>query len=97
MYELLSGAVQSFRELGVVLAGGHTTEGSELALGFSVTGHAEADRLFQKSRLQPGDRLMLTKPLGSGALLAAWMRGAVQGGLVREAVAVDAPGEPKRR
>ena len=75
LYELLSGAVQSLRELGVVLAGGHTTEGSELALGFSVTGHAEADRLFQKSRLQPGDRLLLTKPLGSGALLAAWMRG----------------------
>jgi selenide, water dikinase len=75
LYELLSGAVQSFRELGVVLAGGHTTEGSELALGFSVTGHAEADRLFQKGRLQPGEVLVLTKPLGSGALLAAWMRG----------------------
>src|SRR5262249_35519087 len=75
LYELLSGAVQSLRELGVVLAGGHTTEGSELALGFSVTGYAEADRLFQKSRLRPGDRLILTKPLGSGALLAAWMRG----------------------
>jgi selenide,water dikinase len=76
LYELLSGAVRSLRELGVVLTGGHTTEGSELALGFSVTGHAEADRLFQKNRLQPGDRLLLTKPLGSGALLAAWMRGA---------------------
>jgi selenide,water dikinase len=75
LYELLSGAVRSLRELGVVLAGGHTTEGHELALGFSVTGHAEEDRLFQKSRLQPGDRLLLTKPLGSGALLAAWMRG----------------------
>jgi selenide,water dikinase len=74
LYELLSGAVQSLRELGVVLAGGHTTEGSELALGFAVTGHAEEDRLFQKSLLQPGDRLILTKPLGSGALLAAWMR-----------------------
>src|SRR5439155_3929917 len=47
LYDLLSGAVQSLRELGVVLAGGHTTEGSELALGFSVTGYAEADRLFQ--------------------------------------------------
>jgi selenide,water dikinase len=75
LYELLSGAVRSLRELGVVLAGGHTTEGSELALGFAVTGHAEEDRLFQKSRLQPGNRLILTKPLGSGAVLAAWMRG----------------------
>jgi selenide,water dikinase len=75
LYELLSGAVDSLRALGVVLTGGHTTEGSELALGFAVTGFGEADRLFQKSRLRPGDRLVLTKPLGSGALLAAWMRG----------------------
>ena len=76
LYELLSGAVRSLREAGVVLVGGHTTEGAELALGFSVTGHAEAGRLFQKSALQVGDQLILTKPLGSGALLAAWMRGA---------------------
>jgi selenide,water dikinase len=75
LYELLSGAVRSLREAGVVLVGGHTTEGAELALGFSVTGHAEAGQLFQKNALQVGDRLILTKPLGSGALLAAWMRG----------------------
>ena len=75
LYELLCGAVQSLRQLGVVLTGGHTTEGNELALGFAVTGFAEEDRLFQKSKLQAGDRLILTKPLGSGALLAAWMRG----------------------
>jgi selenide,water dikinase len=75
LFELLSGAVHSFRQLGVVLTGGHTTEGSELALGFSVTGFAEEGRLFQKGNLQPGDKLILTKPLGSGALLAAWMRG----------------------
>jgi selenide,water dikinase len=75
LYELLSGAVESFRRLGVVLTGGHTTEGSELALGFAVTGFGEEGRLFQKCNLRPGDRLILTKPLGSGALLAAWMRG----------------------
>ncbi len=75
LFELLSGAVESFRKLGVVLTGGHTSEGTELALGFSVTGFGEEDRLFQKSRLRPGDVLILTKPLGSGALLAAWMRG----------------------
>src|SRR5262249_10786617 len=76
LYELLAGAVDTFRKLGVVLTGGHTTEGSELALGFAVTGFAEEGRLFQKGKLRPGDALVLTKPLGSGALLAAWMRGA---------------------
>lgn len=73
--ELLLGATAAFRDLGVVLAGGHTTEGQELALGFSVTGHADAKRLFRKDGLQKGDLLILTKPLGTGALLAAWMRG----------------------
>ena len=75
LFELLSGAVESFRQLGVVLTGGHTTEGADLALGFAVTGYGEEGRLFQKGRLRPGDRLILTKPLGTGALLAAWMRG----------------------
>lgn len=76
LYELLSGATHTLRQAGMTLTGGHTTEGAELALGFSVTGHAEEDRLFRKSALQPGDVLILTKPVGSGALLAAWMRGA---------------------
>ncbi len=75
LFELLSGAVESLRDVGVVLTGGHTTEGSELALGFAVTGFAEESRLFQKSKLRAGDKLVLAKPLGSGALLAAWMRG----------------------
>jgi len=76
LYELMTGAVQSLRSLGVILTGGHTTEGPDLALGFAVTGHAEEDRLFQKSHLRAGDVLILAKPIGSGALLAAWMRGA---------------------
>jgi selenide,water dikinase len=73
--ELMAGAQRTLREEGVTLAGGHTTEGAELALGFSVTGHAEESALFRKGGLRPNDKLILTKPLGSGALLAAWMRG----------------------
>jgi selenide, water dikinase len=75
LYELLSGAVHTFRLARVVLTGGHTTEGSDLALGFAITGFAEEGQLFQKGKLRVGDRLILTKPLGSGAILAAWMRG----------------------
>lgn len=73
--EMLDGASAVLREEGVTLTGGHTTEGPELALGFSVTGHAEQNRLFHKGGLRPGDRLILTKPVGTGAILAAWMRG----------------------
>ncbi len=75
LFELLSGAVHTFQKIGVVLTGGHTTEGTDLALGFAVTGFAEEGQLFQKNQLRSGDQLILTKPLGSGAILAAWMRG----------------------
>jgi selenide, water dikinase len=75
LHEMLSGATREFRDLGITLAGGHTTEGADLALGFAITGFAEESRLFRKSALRVGDALILTKPLGSGALLAAAMRG----------------------
>jgi selenide,water dikinase len=84
LFELLSGAVAVFRRLGVTLTGGHTTEGAELSLGFAVTGHGEEDRLFRKAGLAPGDKLVLTKPVGSGALLAAWMRGECSANWFRE-------------
>ncbi len=73
--ELLAGATRTFGELGVVLTGGHTSEGHDLSLGFSVTGYANEDQLFRKGNLVPGDALILTKPIGTGAVMAAWMRG----------------------
>jgi selenide,water dikinase len=86
LHEMLAGAALVFRELGVALAGGHTTEGQELALGFAATGYARVDRLFRKGALKPGDVLVLTKPLGTGALLAAWMRGWCRAGWFEAAV-----------
>ncbi len=74
LFELLAGAQRSLTDSGVTLGGGHTTEGHELAVGFAVTGYAEEEQLFRKGNLKPGDQLVLTKPLGTGALLAAWMR-----------------------
>ncbi len=74
--ELLSGALRTFADHNVALAGGHTTEAAELAVGFAITGTANEQQLFRKAALQPGDRLILTKPIGTGVLLAAAMRGA---------------------
>lgn len=73
--EMLGGATRELRALRVALSGGHTTEGTELALGLAVTGHGERDTLFRKGGLRPGDKLVITKPVGTGAILAAWMRG----------------------
>ena len=72
--QLLKGAVDALNADGVPLAGGHSSEGAELSLGIAATGTADGP-LLTKSGCRPGDRLLLTKPLGSGVLLAAHMRG----------------------
>ena len=75
LFQALSGALACFRAHGVTLTGGHTSESPEFQIGFSVTGYADENQLFRKAGLQPGDRLVLTKPLGSGALLRSHMLG----------------------
>ena len=72
--DLLAGAVAELNAAGAALVGGHTTEGAELTLGFSVSGVAERQALLRKGGMRPGDRLLLTKPVGTGTLFAADMR-----------------------
>jgi selenide,water dikinase len=72
---ILRGGAAKVREAGGVIAGGHTIWDDEPKYGLAVTGIAHPSRLFRKSGLKPGDRLYLTKPLGTGALLSAWKDG----------------------
>jgi selenide, water dikinase len=75
---MLQGATEILREDGCALVGGHSAEASETALGFSVTGLVESGKILRKAGLQPGDQLILTKPLGTGIVLAGHMRGNVR-------------------
>ena len=75
---MLQGASEVLRADGCALVGGHSAEASEAALGFSVTGLVESGRVLRKGGLQPGDQLILTKPLGTGIVLAGHMRGNVR-------------------
>ncbi len=72
--QMLLGANEIFRETRTNLAGGHTSECPELALGFVVNGIADTDKVMRKGGLQCGDALVLTKALGTGVLFAAEMR-----------------------
>jgi selenide, water dikinase len=74
LYQMLKGGTEVIEKAGAALVGGHTAEGAEMALGFAVTGRLRPGRLMRKGGLRPGDRLILTKPLGTGVILAAEMR-----------------------
>jgi selenide,water dikinase len=63
------------REAGGTLAGGHTIRDPEPKYGLAVIGAAHPDRLLRKGGARPGDRLVLTKPLGTGILVSGSRQG----------------------
>jgi selenide,water dikinase len=87
LFHMLRGGLDVLEPAGAVLIGGHSAEGAEFALGFAVTGRPRPGKLLRKAGLRPGDRLILTKPLGTGVILAAAARGLVSSRLVEAAIA----------
>ena len=87
LIHLLSGVSDIIQAEGVQLVGGHTCEGLELACGLSVQGYTEnPTKLLRKRGGRVGDKIVLTKPLGTGALFAADMRAQCRGEYVAEAI-----------
>ena len=82
--DILRGGQDKVHEAGAVLIGGHSIIDEELKFGLSVTGQAHPARLLTNATARPGDRLILTKPLGTGLLATA----AKAGSLSAEAVSV---------
>jgi selenide,water dikinase len=72
---ILDGASSKVREAGGILAGGHTIRDPEPKYGLAVVGVAHPDRLLRKGGAQPGDVLLLTKPLGTGLLVSGRRQG----------------------
>ncbi len=71
---LLAGASAVFAQEETVLVGGHTSEGAELSLAFAINGHIAREQIKAKDALRAGDCLILTKPLGTGVVLAGAMQ-----------------------
>ncbi len=72
---ILDGAASKVREAGGMLAGGHTIRDPEPKYGLAVIGVGSPDRLLRKGGAQPGDLLILTKPLGTGLLVSGRRQG----------------------
>jgi selenide,water dikinase len=69
---ILRGAAEALVDAGAVLLGGHSVRDPELKFGLAVIGEADRDRLLTNAGARPGDRLLLTKPLGTGVLINAF-------------------------
>lgn len=77
--ETLAGGLDVINDSGAVLVGGHSVDDKELKYGLSVTGVVHPDRIWTNSRAEAGDRIILTKPIGTG-ILATAVKGRLAGG-----------------
>lgn len=83
--EIMQAATAVMHEAGAEIVGGHTSIGSELTIGFALTGLCETDPITLAGG-RSGDILILTKPLGSGILMAADMAGQAKGAWIAAAL-----------
>jgi len=81
---IIAGAHSKITEAGAALLGGHTTEDEEPKFGLSVTGMVHPERIWRNVGAQPGDALLLTKPIGSGVLFNANLKGWVSADAFQE-------------
>jgi selenide, water dikinase len=73
--EILRGGQDKVHEAGALVVGGHTIIDEELKFGVAVTGRVHPDRILTNAAARVGDRLVLTKPIGTGLLATAEKRG----------------------
>lgn len=69
--DVMRGAAEKVREANAVIAGGHTIQDKEPKVGLAVVGLGHPDQLLTKGGAQPGDTLVITKPLGTGSITTA--------------------------
>ena len=86
MAAIFEGAAAKVREAGGTLAGGHTIRDAEPKYGLAVVGIVHPDRLFRKGGARPGDRLILTKRLGTGLLVSGRRQGRTDAGHLEAAI-----------
>ena len=84
--EILLGGLSKMEEAGVALVGGHTVEDPEVKYGLAVTGIVHPNKIITNAKAKPGDRLVLTKPLGTGIIATALKGGMASDGAIQKMV-----------
>ena len=85
--QIFRGGFDKLREAGVALLGGHTVQDREIKFGYAVTGAVDPKKILTNANAKPGDRLILTKPLGTGIVGTAIKFGRASVELIDRAVA----------
>lgn len=71
LVDILRGAYDKAKEAGISIVGGHTIKDDEMKYGLAVSGTVHPDKIITNAKAEPGDKLFLTKPLGSGVISTA--------------------------
>ena len=86
--DVLRGGLDKIKEAGALLLGGHSIEDDEFKYGLSVTGKVHPDKVLANRGARPGDRLILTKPLGTGIVNTAIKGNLAEEELINKAIGV---------
>jgi selenide,water dikinase len=86
--EIMRGGLEKLNEAGVALLGGHTVRDDEIKFGYAVTGLIEIKNIKQNKNARPGNRIFLTKPLGTGLIATALKKGRAEADHVLRAIEV---------
>lgn len=73
--EILRGGQKTMNDAGVSVIGGHSVDDAEIKIGYAVTGVVDPHRIIKNAGARPGDKIVLTKPLGTGAICTAIKHG----------------------
>jgi selenide,water dikinase len=85
--DIFRGGLETLRDAGVALLGGHTVQDQEIKFGYAVTGEVDPARMWTNAGARPGDRLLLTKPLGTGVIATAIKFARVEAAVANKAIA----------
>lgn len=88
LQEILRGGLEKMKEAGVILVGGHTVEDKELKYGLAVIGLVHPEKVIKNKGAKVKDKLVLTKPLGTGIISTAIKASFAEEAIVKEAIEI---------
>ena len=94
---IVRGGSEALARAGCALIGGHSVRDPEIKFGYAVTGLVDPARMLTNAAGQPGQALVLTKPLGTGVIATALKAGKAPEASVLASTAVDAAAQPRGR